>query len=205
MRCKFLIFPLMIIWFAGCSQKHAGNPVSQQAVAKVNNYTITVDDFNHEVGFLRPVFRNISSIPPVEIKLSILDEMINRELLLEEAQKINIDKDPEFMRQIENFWRLSLIKQLLKYKMAQIEASTTVSEEEIKAEYAREKGQMQSPKPLQEIASQIKGVIYRRKAEKDLQAWEDSLKTNAVIKRYYGVLNATLLDASHGGANGRHN
>ena len=186
MRCKFLIFLVMLIWFAGCSQKQAQDLRSQQAVAKVNHYTITVDDFNHQVGFLRPVFRSISLIPPAELRLSILDEMINRELLLEEAQKLNIDKDPEFMRQIENFWRLSLIKQLLKYKMAQIEASTTVSDEEIKAE-----------------PQTIKEIFFRRKVQKALQAWEDSLKTRAVIRHYYGVLNTIPVDASQGGANGK--
>lgn len=187
----------------GCSQKPPGNSASQQAVAQVNDYTITVDDFNHEVGFLRPVFRSISAIPPAELRVGILDEMINRELLLEEAQKLNIDKDPEFMRQIESFWRLSLIKQLLKHKMAQIEASTTVSDAEIKAEYAREKGQMVPPTSLQEIAPQIKEIIFRRKVQKAVQAWEDSLKTKAVIKRHYWVLNTIPVDASQGGTNGQ--
>ena len=203
MRCKFLIFLVMLIWFTGCSTKPSGDAVSQQVVARVNNYTITVDDFNHEVGFLRPVIRSISSIPPVELKLSILDEMINRELLLEEAQRLNIDKDPEFMRQIESFWRLSLIKQLLKHKMAQIEASTVVSDEEIKAEYDREKSQMKPPKPLQQVAPQIKEIIFRTKVQKALQAWEDSLKTTAVIKRYYGALNAIPVGPVKGGANGQ--
>jgi len=147
MRCKLLIFLVMMVWLSGCSQEPAGGSSSSRAVAQVNNYTITVEDFNHEVGFLRPVFRSISAIPPAELKLSILDEMINRELLLEEAQKINIDKDPQFMRQIESFWRLSLIKQLLKYKMGQIEAGTTVSDEEINAEYELEKAGWNHPRP----------------------------------------------------------
>jgi len=202
--CKFPILLVMVMCLSACSHKQAGESTSQQAVAKVNNYTITADDFNHEVGFLRPVFRSLSSIPPIELKLSILDEMINRELLLEEAQKINIDKDPEFMRQIENFWRLSLIKRLLKHKIAEIEASTVVSDDEIQKEYAREKAQMGLLKPLQEVTPQIKEIIFRRKVQKSLQVWEDTLKTKAVIKRYYGALNAILVGAGQGGANGQH-
>jgi len=201
MRCNFLVFLVIIMGAAGCSQK-PGSPdtPSQQAVAKVNNYTITVDDFNHEVGFLRPVFTSISSIPPIELKLSILDEMINRELLLEEAQRANIDKDPEFMRQIENFWRLSLIKELLKNKIAQIEAVTTVSDQEIADEYAREKG---LTKTLPEMSPEIKGIIFREKVQRTLQAWEDSLKTKAVIKRSYGVLNTIPISGARGGDNGQ--
>ena len=203
MQCKFLIFLAIVACLTGCGQKQTNKLAPQQAVAKVNNYTITVDDFNHETGFLRPVFRSFSSIPPIELKLSILDELINRELLLEEAQKINIDKDPEFMRQIENFWRLSLIKRLLKHKLTEIEAVTTVSDEEIKAEYSREIGQMGSSpiKSLQALKSRIKEVIFRLKVQEALQKWEDSLKTGAVIKRYYGVLNSIPIDPSRGGIN----
>ena len=203
MQCKFPVLLAMVLSFSACSQKQAADPKLQQAVAQVNNYTITVDDFNHEVGFLRPVFHSIAAIPPAELRLGILDEMINRELLLEEAQKINIDKDPEFMRQIENFWRLSLIKELLKHKMAELRASTTVSDEEIKAEYDLEKSQMKTPRPLQEMAPRIKEIIFRRKVQDALQAWEDSLKTKAVVKRYYGVLNTLPLGVSQGGANGQ--
>jgi hypothetical protein len=202
----------MIVGFSGCTQKQDGGLSSrQEPVAQVNKYTITVDDFNHEVGFLRPVFRSISAIPPVELKLGILDEMINRELLLEEAQKNNIDKDPEFMRQIESFWRLSLIKQLLKHKMAEIESETTVTDDEINTEYAQEKSRMESPKSLKEVAPQLKEIILHRKVQKALQAWEDSLKTTAAIKRYYGVLNSIQVTttgqatarAGQGGANGQ--
>ncbi len=193
MRCKFLIFWGLIIGVSGCGQQQAQNPASQQAVAQVNNYTITIDDFKHEAGFLRPVFHNLASIPPAEIRLGILDEMINRELLLEEAQRINIDKDPEFMRQIENFWRLSLIKQLLKYKLAQIQASTTVSNDEIRTEYGKQKAPMAS----------IKAIIFRRKVQKALQDWEDSLKSAAVIKRYYEILNTVPLDVNPGGVDGK--
>jgi len=203
MRFKYLTVLLIMTCLTGCNQKPSGNPASQQVVAQVNHYAITVDDFNHEIGFLRPVFRSISAIPPAELRVGILDEMVNRELLLEEAQKLNIDKDPEFMRQIESFWRLSLIKQLLKHKMAQIEASTSVSDAEIKAEYAREKSQMVTPKSLPEMAPEIKGMILRRKVQKALQAWEDSLKTKAVIQRHYGVLNAIPVDASLGRDNGQ--
>jgi len=199
MRCKFLIFLVTAAFFTGCGQKQATNLAPQQAVAKVNKYTITVDDFNHETGFMRPVFRNFSSIPPMELKLGILDELINRELLLEEAQKINIDKDPEFMRQIENFWRLSLIKRLLKHKLTEIEAVTTVSDEQVKAEYIRETSQMASPKPLKELAPKIREVIFRLKVQEALQEWEDSLKPKAAIKRYYGVLNSIPVDFSKGG------
>ena len=197
------LFLAMMLWLVGCSQKQATDIKPQQAVAKVNHYTVTVDDFNHEVGFLRPVFRSISSIPPAELEISILDEMINRELLLEEAQKSNIDKGPEFMRQIESFWRLSLIKQLLKHKMAQIEALTTVSSEEIKTEYDRENTQVNPPQSLEQLAPRIKEIIFRRKVQDALQDWEDSLKTKAVIKRYYGVLNTIPVVTGQGEANGQ--
>jgi hypothetical protein len=204
MRCQFLVFLVIMIGVAGCGQKQASqDPASQQAVAQVNNYTITVNDFNHEVGFLKPVFNSVSSIPPHELKLSILDEMINRELLLEEAQRMNIDKDPEFMRQIENFWRLSLIKQVLKHKIVQIEKSITVSDEEIKAEYARQKSPAEAPQSLQEMAPQIQKIIFQAKVKEALQAWEDSLKTGAVIQRNYGVLNTIPISDSQGGADGQ--
>jgi len=70
---------------------------------------------------------------------------------------------------------------------------------------------MEPPKTLKEIAPQLKEIILRRKVQKALQVWEDSLKTTAAIKRYYGVLNSIPVSttghatagAGQGGANAK--
>ena len=180
------LFPLLltVVVLTGCSQKPHQDPVLDKPLAKVNNYVITVGDFEQEVGYLRPVFRSISPKVPLMMKAGILNDMINRELLLEEAQKLNIDKDAAFMKQVENFWRLSLIKELWDRKTREVAATVKVSDQEVKDEYEQMKKQDLGLDPYEKMAPEIKDMVFRKKVQKELEAWINSLRKNATIIRY---------------------
>jgi hypothetical protein len=63
-------------------------PDKSQVVARINRYQATVDDFRQEAAM------NL----PGASRDQILDDMITKELFLEQAQKMGLDKDERFMK-----------------------------------------------------------------------------------------------------------
>jgi len=121
-----LFFVLAVVLsMAACARKKT----SQEIVAVVNDYKMTVEDFNYEAKDVLRMGIIIGDIPV--IKKDILDALIVKELLIQEAQKRNFDKDKNFMKTIELYWEQTLIKNLLTKKSREIERAITVYENEI--------------------------------------------------------------------------
>lgn len=58
-----------------------------------------------------------------------LDSVISKQLLIEEAQKLDVDKEPSFRKELKDFYEQSLIKVMLERKNASLQV--LVSDQEI--------------------------------------------------------------------------
>ena len=152
-----LVLAFVALLSSGCVKK----PDKNQIVAQINNYSVTIDDFKHEARM------SISGAT----KELILQDIITKELLLQEAQKMNLDKNKIFMKEIEDYWKQSLIKRLINIKGAEFLAAVKITDEEMK------------------ISGQTKERLKMEKAQVLLGLWIDSLKNNAKIDRYDEVFN----------------
>ena len=122
----------------GCARKKT----SEKIVAVVNDYKMTVEDFNYESREVLRMGRLLGEIPVT--KEDILDALIAKELLLQEAQKRNLDKDRNFMKTIELYWEQTLIRDLLTKKSREIEKTTAVYENEIVDYYDKMKNKIKA-------------------------------------------------------------
>jgi peptidyl-prolyl cis-trans isomerase C len=131
---------VVLLCVLGC-----GRPVQppEAVVARVNDYEVTADEFRRELAMSRGVIRNFPDISPQELKDKVLDELIVRQLLLEEAQKLDIDKQPAFMREVEAYWRQALLKTLLARKTDEFLGGGKTLDEEVREAYERQSSQMQ--------------------------------------------------------------
>ncbi|MFA5275584.1 MAG: hypothetical protein WC417_01665 [Candidatus Omnitrophota bacterium] len=183
---------LIALIAAGCIKK----PDESRVVARVNKYLLTVQDFRHEA----------EAIPCQVPKDAMLQDMIVKELLLQEAQKMKLDKNKAFMREIEDYWKQVLIKDLIDLKGREFLAVTRVSPQEINAEYARRKEDSDGEiGPLKEISESIRQELMLRKAQVVLDDWLASLVDNAVIKKNPAVLNGIQIKCAKilaGGSDG---
>ena len=66
-----------------------------------------------------------------------LDNLITRKLILQEAQKMGLDRKKEFLKAIENFWEKSLLKIMVDEKTDEIFTDITVTDEEVEESYAK--------------------------------------------------------------------
>jgi hypothetical protein len=85
-----------------------------KVVARINNYYLTVDDFKDKSTLLK---LNYMAGDTDKIKNDLLEEMIMKNILIQEAQTQNFDKDEAFMKEIERYWEQALLKLLMKRKI----------------------------------------------------------------------------------------
>ncbi len=79
---------------AGCKPQ-ATSPVAPIVLAKVGSREIRVEHFNYEVQW------RLKNHRPLPDKEALLEEMINRELLVQKARAAGLENDPDFRRSYE--------------------------------------------------------------------------------------------------------
>lgn len=152
-----------------------------RVVAKINNYTLTVDDLKNESKLALVPDQDLSEgdLSPRE---QFLEDVIIKKILIQEAQKENFDKDKTFMKEIERYWEQALLKLLLKKKQFEFAREVTVSDDEVKEEYNRmvEEGWGRMG-PYEKMAPEIKRDIYYRKTQGAFDDWLADLRKNAHV------------------------
>ncbi len=104
---RLVIGTIILVFVLGCQSKG-----SQQAVvARVGAYVITQDEFeeaykNSAYGQQHNVF----------YRSEFLKNMINQKLILLDAERRGLDRDPQFLKMIENFYQQSLLTIALQEK-----------------------------------------------------------------------------------------
>ena len=100
------------------------------ALVKINNYEISKEEFEDE--FKASSFGRIGNLAS---RKEFLDNLINRKLILQDAQRRGLGQDKGFLKMIERFWEQSLLKLALDKKSKEIAGSALVSDKTIEEGY----------------------------------------------------------------------
>lgn len=149
---------------AGCNPKtpSAGKKDSGgQVLAEVNGTKITTGDFNTELEMLPPYLKPMSAT--AEGKRKLLENMVLRELILQQAKKDGVDSSPEVAQKLEDLKKRVVVEAYLKKK---VEDQSTLSDEEIKKFYEQNKEKFRSGEQVR--ASHI--LVKTEKEAQDLLA-----------------------------------
>ena len=93
MKKVFLII-FAILFLAGCSS--GKNNTDNKVVAQINKYKMTVDDIKYE--FKNAPYDEIMSLKTENGRKKYIGGLIEKEILLQEAQRQGIDKEKDFMK-----------------------------------------------------------------------------------------------------------
>ena len=113
-----------------------------------------------------------------------LKRLIERELLVQEAQRQGLDRQPDFMTTIERFWKEALIKTLLIRKGQEIASQIHIYEPEIEARYKQMAAEKKDGTPLEslsELREEIRREIRARKENEAMDQWIHELQEKAHI------------------------
>jgi peptidyl-prolyl cis-trans isomerase C/peptidyl-prolyl cis-trans isomerase D len=121
---------LAIAFILGVATFYAGSQVLQAAteLARVNNHVISLEDFNRKYSENLKFFQF-----KAPTKKSVLDELINRELGIEEARKMGLDKNPDVVDRMNTV----LYQALLDKKLSKEFEGIYVTDEQARQYYAK--------------------------------------------------------------------
>ncbi|MFQ5680847.1 MAG: hypothetical protein ACE5GG_02175 [Candidatus Omnitrophota bacterium] len=174
---RILILMLMAVVLWGCEQA-----VKIRPAIKIGRIEVTAREFED-------AFNSSSSARETPTaRKEFLDTFISRKLILKEAERKGLDKDPEFLKDVQLFWEQSLLKLMLSRKMKELSTDIRVDEDEVRDYYSTHRDKEFSGKSIAEVRDKIKWLLFNQKQKKALQHWADSLKTKARIDIDYKAL-----------------
>ncbi|MBI5740416.1 MAG: peptidylprolyl isomerase [Nitrospirae bacterium] len=124
-----LMMLLAIFIVAGCQQKETS---SSPALAKVGKAEVTQEEFLKEIARIPEWAR--SQFSGKEGKEKFLDELIKRELIYQDAKRMKLDKDPEYVEKMKEFEKMNIVGLLLK---KEIEDKAKVDDSEVRDFYSK--------------------------------------------------------------------
>ena len=149
-------------------------------LSKINDYVLTLDEFRVQLAQEVKLDREFKLTK--QAKNEFLDQLISKEILIQEAKRLNLDRKEKFIRAIERYWESTLIRNLMETKGQEIEKCCVVSQEEIEMRYNEMKNLDENQPPLESIQQKICNKIMEDKKCGILEEWVNQLKKNATIE-----------------------
>jgi len=171
-----LFYCVLIFYFifTGCS---SGNTEGDnRVVAQVNNYRMTVEDLRYE---LNNIAHDEKGLLGTQMgRREFMDRLLEKEILLQEAQRLGLDREKDFMKTIESYWEQALLKLLLEKKSNEILGFIHVYDNEIEEYYRDSEERL----PLSRVKTDIRRAIRQKKETEAMGVWIEELRKKSYIK-----------------------
>ncbi|MEJ2695064.1 MAG: peptidylprolyl isomerase [Candidatus Sulfobium sp.] len=170
---EILLAVFLVVSIVACSKKEAAK--NGPYLAKVDGTPITQADFDREIRSLPDYARQMFEGPGGKEKF--LGEVINKEVLYQEALKQGMDKSPEFIRKMEDARKMALISDLLE---KEIMSTVKVTDKDVRDYYDRHRNDFTTMNQIR--ASHIL-VKTRAEAEKVLERLKKGEKFAEIARK----------------------
>ena len=141
---------------------------SSKALAVINGKEITLSEFELRWSQLPDYTRK--KYVGAEGRKRFLDELIDREILLQEAKRRGIDRDRTLLERLERFKERSLLDALMR---EEVDSRVTVTSEEVKAYYDANRDTFSAPDELRAAHILVKTEPEAAELRKRLAQGED--------------------------------
>ncbi len=135
-----------------------------KVMAEVNGGSITTGDFERELKNLPEYLKAMADTP--QGRKEMLDTMVIRELILQQASKDGLDKGPEIEEKLQDLRKRLVVEAYLKKK---VETESNVSDEDLKKFYEQNKDKFKT-------GEQIKASHILVKTEQEAKSILDQIK-----------------------------
>ena len=149
MKTKYIFAFLLVLTMVGCKGEQpstGGSPPPEKEgteIARVDNRVITLEDYQKEVANL-PAYAK-SMVASYEKRIEFLNNLSDRELLLEEANRKGIPQDPAIQKKIKELETKLVVEKLLKNI---VESKGTIDDAEIKSYFEEHQGEFHRPEQI---------------------------------------------------------
>lgn len=155
---------------AGCQGKTppGGAASGGEVVAEVNRTKITLDEFNKEVEKVPPMIRPMFNTE--KGRKDFLDDLILREVVLQEARKQGLEQDADYQRKVADFKRGALLEMVLR---REVEEKTKVGDEDVKKHFESHRAEFKTGEEVRASHILVKTEEEARKAQERLAQGAD--------------------------------
>lgn len=154
---------------------------SDQTLATINDYRLSLAAFERELASELELEKDYKLTN--DAKREFLETLISKELLIQEAVRLKLDREDAFIKSIEQYWESTLIRDLVSLKSREISATIVVTQEEV-AEHYRSllQGSPEIGPLTDEMQEQLRQELKASKKTKRLSQWVDQLRNQATIE-----------------------
>ncbi|MCX5681548.1 MAG: hypothetical protein NT079_04640, partial [Candidatus Omnitrophica bacterium] len=94
----------------------------KDVLAKIDNWTLTVQEFNEKIGALKKVMGDFDD-KDLKNRQAVLDELVRQQLLVKEAEQKGLDKSKDVATAVGEYRKTILVQQLAKDLVADIQVT----------------------------------------------------------------------------------
>jgi peptidyl-prolyl cis-trans isomerase C len=151
-----------------------------KTLARINDRHLALDEFQYQLAAEMEFDKDLKLTK--QVKRKFLEELIRKEVLIQEAKKRQLDRQPKFVRAIELYWEATLIRDLMELKGNQISKKALVSQAEIEAAYTDMQTSDDRLPPLSKLRDKLVEDIKEKKKTKMLKSWIDDLRGSSSVQ-----------------------
>lgn len=174
-RTFSLVLVLVLVFNIIHCRKREDKP---QVLVRIENRTITLEDFHREIESLPEFFKPLLVEP--KAKREFLEKLIDREIMLLEAEKAGIEKREDVTRKIEECRRGVILEAFMSQILA---GKDEVTDEEAKKYYEEHKDEFQLGERIKVRHIVVKTLEEAQEIKKRLERGEDF----AELARKYSI------------------
>lgn len=163
----YFLSVIFLLFLCGCKKSDA-------VVLRVGPVSVTQAEF--EEAFKASAFKD-----DPEGRRAFSGHYVNQKLILLEAERQGLDKDPQFLSEIQKFWQERLLRASMLAKYEEYQPVAQATDEEVNQIYEASKGGTILPEDPQKAKDQIRMMIAQEKQNQLLANWLDSLKQKTPI------------------------
>ena len=176
-RVLYLLFIVLALQLTFCTQKEKEGG---KILAQINDYKLILNEFQAQLA--QELELEVDFKLTREAKKEFLEELIRKELLIQEAKRLELDRKEKFVQAIQRYWESTLIRDLMELKGREIDHTTLVTQEEIQSRYEQVDPADKKIVPVEELQNQIAKKLKGEKKAHRFQIWIDELREKADIK-----------------------
>ncbi|MBI9074485.1 MAG: SurA N-terminal domain-containing protein [Desulfatibacillum sp.] len=117
-----------------------------------------------------------------EAQMQFLEDMVTRQVLIQEAKRLKLDSREKFVKSVQRFWESALIRDLLEMKAREIGETTQVTQEEVLNLYRQLKEEDPDIPAFDTLQKELSDRAMEEKKTRLLAQWIRELENRCEVK-----------------------
>ncbi|WP_028313967.1 hypothetical protein [Desulfatibacillum aliphaticivorans] len=173
-----LITAAVCIYVVSCASEE--QPDQGPVVLRVNDYCLCQKEFRDLLAQEMRLDEHYKLT--LDAQKQFLGDLVARQVLIQEAKRLELDSRPGFVLSVQRFWESTLIRDLMDMKAREIEANTLVTQEEVLDLYRKQKQNDPYLPAFEDMRDELFDRVMEEKKTRLLSEWIKGLEAGSDVE-----------------------